>query len=233
MVHEMNLPVLTTIAVTGFSVAFLHAAIPTHWLPFVLTGRVQKWSRGKTLLVTAFCGSGHVVCTAVLGLLVVGLGFVLSDRIGAWFPRIAGGVLLGFGAFYLYQQFSGSGHGHSHLFGGHQPGHDHDHSTPELKTPPPARSDRAAIISLLVMLTFSPCEAFIPVYASGIRYGWSGFALLTALLCLGTVAGMVVFTGLTLIGLEKLELKWIERYDRGVLGSLLCLLGLFVMFFET
>src|SRR6476659_522310 len=108
----MNEAVFTTIAITGFTVAFLHAAIPTHWLPFVLTGRVQKWSRGKTLLVTAVCGSGHVLFTAVLGFL------------GAWFPRIAGGALLVFGLFYVYRQFSGHGHGHSHMFGGH---HHHEH----------------------------------------------------------------------------------------------------------
>lgn len=224
----MNLPVLTTIAVTGFSVAFLHAAIPTHWLPFVLTGRVQKWSRGKTLLVTALCGSGHVLFTALLGFLVVWLGFVLSDRIGAWFPRIAGGTLLAFGLFYLYRQFSGKGHGH--LFGGHESAT--ELSSAALKPPAPAKSDRAAIISLWILLTFSPCEAFIPVYVSGVRYGWGGFALLTVLLGVGSVLGMVVFTWLTLIGLDKLELKWIERYDRGVLGGLLCALGLFVMFFE-
>ncbi len=226
----MNQPVLVTISVTGFSVAFLHAAIPTHWLPFVLTGRVQKWSRGKTLLVTALCGSGHVLFTAVLGLLVVWLGFVLNDRIGAWFPRIAGGTLLGFGLFYLYRQFAGLGHGHTHAFGEAECGSNPD--APGLNPPLPAKSDRAAIISLWILLTFSPCEAFIPVYVSGVRYGWGGFALLTALLCVGSVLGMVVFTWLTLIGLEKLELKWIERYDRGVLGGLLCALGLFVMFFE-
>jgi hypothetical protein len=226
----MNLPVLTTIAVTGFSVAFLHAAIPTHWLPFVLTGRVQKLSRGKTLLVTALCGSGHVLFTAVLGFLVVWLGFVLNDRIGSWFPRIAGGTLLAFGLFYLYRQFSGTGHSHTHLHSSPDAGG--DPAAADSKPATPLKSDRTAIIGLWVLLTFSPCEAFIPVYVSAVRYGWSGFALLTALLCVGSVLGMVVFTWLTLIGLEKLELKWIERYDRGVLGALLCALGLFVMFFE-
>ena len=47
----MNDVVFTTIAVTGFTVAFLHAAIPTHWLPFVLTARVQKWNRSETVFV--------------------------------------------------------------------------------------------------------------------------------------------------------------------------------------
>ena len=95
----MNDSVLTTIAITGFGIAFFHAAIPTHWLPFVLTARAQKWSRTKTLAITALAGSGHVLVTAMLGLIVAWLGIALSDRIGAWFPRIAGGALLLFGLF--------------------------------------------------------------------------------------------------------------------------------------
>lgn len=349
----MNDPVLTTIVLTGFTIAFLHAAIPTHWLPFVLTSRAQKWSRGKTLLVTAVCGSGHVLFTAVLGFLIAWLGFALNERVGVWFPRIAGGALLMFGLFHVYRQFSGNGHGHSHRVGGHdhadhaddddhahgphggrlvdtghgkielsvfetgvpprfrlyftdakgeesapplpaiiglntlrpdatrqvftfesRPGylesnenipepheftvfvelkhgihshhhkvefsedhhhgeHGHEHAADKAgKLPIPAKSDWAAITSLFVMLTFSPCEGFIPVYVSGVSYGWSGFALLTAILSVGTVLGMLVFTWLTLIGLGKLKLKWAERYESGVLGGLLCLLGLLVIFFE-
>jgi ABC-type nickel/cobalt efflux system permease component RcnA len=348
----MNASILTTIAVTGFTIAFLHAAIPTHWLPFVLTGRVQKWSRAKTLLVTAVCGSGHVLFTAALGFLVAWLGIAISDRVGVWFPRIAGGTLLLFGLFYVYRQFTGHGHGHSHLFGGH--GHDHGHEetdghkhgphggplvdtghgrielsvfetgvpplfrlyftdaagreipppapsgialstrrpdgtrqdfsfftaanylesleeipepheftvllelrhgghvhthevafieghdhgahghepAAEPRPPAPASSDWAAMVTLFTLLTFSPCEGFIPVYVSGIRYGWGGFALLTLILSVATIAGMVTFTWLTLVGLEKLKLRWLERYESGVMGGLLCLLGLFVIVFE-
>ena len=49
----------------------------------------------------------------------------------------------------------------------------------------------AAILSLLAFLTFSPCEGFLLFYVSGIRWGWSGFVLLTAVLSIGTVAGMI------------------------------------------
>ena len=63
----MNETVLTTIAFTGFTVAFFHAAIPTHWLPFVAAGRAQRWSHSKTLLITALAGTGHVLTTALLG----------------------------------------------------------------------------------------------------------------------------------------------------------------------
>lgn len=350
----MDSKIITTIAATGFSVAFFHAAIPTHWLPFVLTARVQRWSKSKTLLVTTLAGCGHVLFTAALGFLVAWCGIALSDKIGGWFPWIAGGALLAFGLYYVIQQFRGKGHGHSHLFGGHahhshnhgeaehgprdgllvntghgfieitvfetgvppqfrlffydenkQPrsvpkaemvsletvrpdgarqkisfraegdyltsttdipephefkavlevshgnhshchevqfeehghhehGHDHggcDHAA-EATQPPPRQSDWAAIGSLLALLTFSPCEGFIPVYVSGVRYGWTGFFILTLILSVATVAGMVVFTWLTLAGMEKLKLQFLETYERGILGGLLCLLGILVIVFE-
>jgi hypothetical protein len=90
----MNETVFTTIALTGFSIAFFHAAIPTHWLPFVITARAQRWDRNKTICVTALAGTGHVLFTALLGLLIAWFGIALHDKIGAWFPWIAGGALV-------------------------------------------------------------------------------------------------------------------------------------------
>ena len=36
-------PVLLSLLGGGFVAAFLHAALPTHWLPFVLVGRAQRY----------------------------------------------------------------------------------------------------------------------------------------------------------------------------------------------
>ena len=98
--------------------------------------------------------------------------------------------------------------------------------------PPPRKSDWGAIASLLALLTFSPCEGFLPVYVSGVRYGWAGFALLTAILSIGTVLGMVLFTGLTLAGVERIKLGLLEKYESGLIGSLLCAVGLLIILFE-
>ena len=256
----MNQAVFTTIAITGFTVAFLHATIPTHWLPFVLTARVQKWNRAKTLVVTAVAGTGHVLFTAILGFLVAWFGIAISGKLGQWFPWIAGGALILFGLYYVIQQLRGKGHSHSHVFGGHSHD-DHDHGNAEHDhhsrgahdshaghegthhhehgadendepTPPPRKSDWGAIASLLALLTFSPCEGFIPVYVSGVRYGWGGFFLLTAILSFATVGGMVVFTWLTLAGIEKLKFKLLEKYESGIMGALLCVLGILIIVFE-
>jgi nickel/cobalt transporter (NicO) family protein len=222
--------VLTTIAVTGFTIAFFHAAIPTHWLPFVLTARVQHWNRSKTLLITAIAATGHACFTAALGLIVAWLGIALSARVGALFPWIAGGALIAFGLFYLVRQLTGHTHTHLHF----QPaGHSHDHPHhPGEKRMSFSRSDLAAIASLLALLTFSPCEAFVPIYVSGIRYGWYGFALLTVILTVATIAGMIVFTALALTGIEQVKLRSFEKYEAGVMGVLLCAVGVLIIFFE-
>ncbi len=236
----MNNSVLTTIAITGFGIAFFHAAIPTHWLPFVLTARAQKWSRPKTLAITAIAASGHATFTAALGFVVAWLGIALSERIGTWFPRIAGGALILFGLFYIIRQLIG--HPHTHLHIGHRHshshddhGHEHEHAhghDPGENRLSLSRSDVAAISSLLALLTFSPCEAFVPIYVSGVRYGWHGFALLTIILTLGTIAGMIAFTALALTGIEQVKLRSFEKYEAGVMGALLCLVGVLIILFE-
>lgn len=229
----MNETIFTTIAITGFGVAFFHAAIPTHWLPFVLAARVQRWSSAKTLAITALAGTGHVLMTATLGFLVTWCGVTFSDSIDSWFPRLAGGLLLLFGLYYISRQVRGKGHvhfsyPHEHLHEGNEGAHVHHQAA----VVPHRTSDRLAITSLLALLTLSPCEAFIPIYVSGIRHGWAGFGLLTVILSIGTVAGMVIFTGLTLAGTKKLQLGILEKYESGLMGILLSAVGILILWFE-
>lgn len=371
---------LLPIAGTGFVIAFLHAAIPTHWLPFVLTGRAQQWSRARTLFVTAIAGAGHVVLTAGIGAVVIWGGGELSEHAHEWFHAAAGAALVLIGLFYLARQWTGRGH--VHLFGGHHhhagpasshghAGHKHGHgeiapqhdsaratageggtpagphggqtvdtghgliearlsandangrvqlfffARPGTPVPPPAtddmrleilrpdgtqhsfafvpagdhlastesvptpheftamldlrhgdhvhrhelvfcehehpvidqgvhapatedeaptpvarRSDWAAFLALFAMLTFSPCEGFISVYIAGIDYGWPGFGVLTLALLIGSVSCMVLFTWLSILGLQRISLGPVRRYESGVLGALLCLLGVLLIFVE-
>ncbi len=226
----MTSAVLTTLLVSGFGIAFFHAAIPTHWLPFVLTARLRHWSHPKTLAITAVAGTLHVAATAILGLAITAFGTALSKTIGGWFPGIAGGILFLVGLYYLIRR----PHGHLHFGHDHHHGHDDDiephHHHDEVAAHAP--SDRAAIGSLFAFLTFSPCEGFLPFYVSGIRYGWTGFALLTAILSIGAIVGMVLFTWLTLVGLAQVRMALLEKYESVVMGILLCAVGLLILVFE-
>lgn len=234
----MNAAVLTTIALTGLAVAFFHAAIPTHWLPFVLTARARGWSRGKTLAVSSFAGLGHVALTSVLGLAIAWFGFQLDEHVGHWFPLVVGGALCLIGGFYFWRQFSGHGVLHHHPPGSQhhesaECGHEHDHShwEDELKDTAlvsQTTGDWAAIGGLFMMLTLSPCEGFLPVYLSGVQFGWRGFVVLSAILAVGTLAGMLLFTWLTLVGMEKFPVQKFERIEAGLLGTIFCVLGALV-----
>ena len=243
----MDNAVLLSIAGAGLALAFFHAAIPTHWLPFVVTSRAQGWSKGKTLSITALAGAGHIALTTLLGVLVIWFGIAVDHWTGTVFPWIAGGILIAFGVYYLANQFREGGHGHHHHHphslsaahtheGGvvHVHPHDGPHAAPAGDDVGVARiSDAAAITSLFVLLTFSPCEAFIPVYVSAVRFGWTGFALSTGVLAVGAIAGMVTFTWLTLSGLERLHLHKLEHYEGAILGVVLCALGIAFILVEA
>jgi nickel/cobalt transporter (NicO) family protein len=238
----MHSTFLASIAVTGFTVAFFHAALPTHWLPFVLVARARGWTRPKTLLVTLFAGLGHVALTTLLGLVIAWFGFQLDEKLGRAFPWIAGGLLMTLGLYYFWRQWRGGGICHHPVAGGHhhadeQCGHDpeHSHWEDELKDSALVSTkagDWTAISGLFVMLTLSPCEAFLPIYLSGVQFGWRGFAVLSAILAGGALLGMLLFTWLTLVGLEKFELKNFERYEAGLIGALFAILGVLVIVIE-
>jgi len=238
----MNSAVLTTIAATGFVVAFLHAALPTHWLAFVLVGRSRGWSRAKTILVTLWAGLGHVTVTSLLGVAIAWFGFEVDERVGRLFPWLIGAVLVGVGAFYLWRQVQGRGVCHHHPVGGHhRPSDecgredDHSHWEEELKDSrllAPRTSDWAAISGLFLMLTFSPCEGFLPIYLSAVRFGWRGFAWLTLILAVAALAGMTLFTWLTLRGLDRLRVQRLERHEAGLVGAAFCILGVLVVLLE-
>jgi len=238
----MNSTVLTTVAATGFTVAFFHAAIPTHWLPFVLVARARQWSRRKTVAVAVFAGLGHVALTSILGLGIAWFGFQLDEKLGQSFPWIAGGALVLMGVYYIWRQMSGRGICHHAVPGGHhhpseECGHETEqshleHEVKDSELVSARRSDWAAIGGLFLMLTLSPCEGFLPVYLSGVQFGWYGFVVLSLILAVGTLAGMTIFTWLALVGLGRFRMSYFERWEAGLLGGIFCVLGLLVILLE-
>ena len=239
----MNATVLTSIAVTGFTIAFLHAAIPTHWLPFALVARARGWGRAKTLAVTLAAGLGHVAVTTALGLAIAWFGYELDERLGRFFPWIIGLAMIAVGLFFLYRQWHGGGLRHHHVPGGHHRAseacaeekseHLHmEHEIEESELVSDRRSDWGVIGGLFLMLTLSPCEGFLPVYASGVRFGWHGFIVLSLILAVGALAAMTLFTWLALTGLERANVKALERWESGLLGGLFCVLGVLVVLLE-
>lgn len=203
----MSSTFLVTLSATGFSVAALHAAIPTHWLPFVMIGRARGWSRRRTLAAVALAGGGHILATTTLGVALALFGWDINEHYDTAFHWVVSALLVGLGAWIAFR--SPHGHGCEHCSG---------------RRFIPAPTDRAALWGLFLTLTLSPCELFLPVYLTAAPYGWPGIVWLSAVLAVATLGGMLTLTWLTLHGAARV--RWLDRLDGRVLGGLLALLGI-------
>lgn len=202
----MNNAFLLTLSATGFSVAALHAAMPTHWLPFVMIGSARGWSRRRTLAAVTLAGGGHILATTVLGVALARFGWEINERYDAAFHWIVAALLVGLGAWLAFRAPHGRGCDHC-----------------EGKKFIPEATDRAALWGLFLTLTLSPCELFLPVYLTAAPYGWPGILWLSAVLAVATLVGMLTLTWLTLHGAARA--RWLDRLDGRVIGGLLIILG--------
>ena len=143
MPSDLQQPVLMSVVGVGFATAFLHAALPTHWLPFVLVGRGQRWTLTQVLTTVAIAGSAHIVTTAIVGGLIVAAGLVVDQWIAGLLPGLSAGLLFLFGAFYLGKALLRP----AILAGG-----------PSLNLSEPTVSHAAAFWGLVVMMAVSPGE---------------------------------------------------------------------------
>lgn len=197
----------------AFVTAFLHAALPTHWLPFVLVGRAQRWRLAQVLGAVGAAGLAHIVTTATVGGLIVMAGLALESWVSGLLPHLAAVLLFLFGAFYLARatllkvQPAGG---------------------PDLTTPEPRVSDTAAFWGLVALLAMSPGEVLLPLYLAQATEGLVVLAAMTGAFLLGTVAGMAVFTILASAGYSALRLERWARYESIILGVALIAIGLLV-----
>lgn len=207
-------PVLISLLGGGFVAAFLHAAMPTHWLPFVLVGRAQRWSLMRVMTVAVTAGLAHIASTALVGSLIVAAGLALNAWIGGLLPHLSAALLFIFGAFYLaraslQKPITATG--------------------PEAEVPEPAVSDRAAFWGLVLMMAVTPGEVLLPIYLSSATEGVAALGLLTLSFAAGTVLGMTLLSALASAGYSILRLERWARYEGAILGISLIIIGLLVM----
>ncbi|MEY4242229.1 MAG: hypothetical protein RJA14_1925 [Pseudomonadota bacterium] len=214
MPPDLQQPVLLSVLGVGFATAFLHAALPTHWLPFVLVGRGQRWTLAQVLTTVAIAGSAHIVTTAVVGGLIVAAGLVVDQWIAGLLPGLSAGLLFLFGAFYLGKALLRP----AVMAGG-----------PSLALSEPTVSHAAAFWGLVVMMAVSPGEVLLPIYLSQATEGPVVLTALTLAFGVGTVLGMALFTVLARAGWSVLRLERWARYEGIILGLALILIGLLVI----
>ncbi|KAF7831533.1 Fe(3+) dicitrate transport system permease [Senna tora] len=190
------------------TVSLLHSFIPTHWLPFSIVGRAQKWTLSRTLLVTALGAILHVISTSLLGITAITMANTIAGE--ETVHNIASLLLIFLGGSYVLLFLLGKG------------GHSHSHNQP---------MEKMAVAGLILVPALSPCATTLPVFLAA---GNSSSMMILAIIVLlfSTVSVMTSLVALSFYGASQLKFHWVERYDKLLVGSVLCLVGVLTLFFH-
>ena len=217
MLNDRSAMVLLALA---FSNALLHALIPSHWLSFAVVGRANRWPMRTTLGVTALAGAGHVTVTIVLGLMVARAGKELAGHLPPIVEHAAASAaLILLGLFFLVRGLRRSGCQH--------PGHHHHDGSPNSAD---VAATPGAIAALVLGMTLSPCLDLLSVYIAAASFAWPVIGAVSLVMAVTTLSLMVSFVWLTLQGLQRLKLDWLERNEGLVVSGVLIALGVYVLF---
>jgi nickel/cobalt transporter (NicO) family protein len=230
---------LLLLVLTAVSIGFVHTLIgPDHYLPFVAMSAARNWTRRKTLLVTAFCGAGHVLGSVLIGFVGIAIGASLHrlewlegvrGDLAAWALTAFGLVYMAWGLKHAWRKREHS-HEHVHADGSrHRHAHGHQTHDEHLHVHIPLDTDTTRSLTpwaLFVIFILGPCEALIPLlmYPAS-QFSWWGVGLVVVAFGVTTIATMLGIVYLALRGLERFPLAAAERYVHAMAGAALSLCG--------
>jgi hypothetical protein len=114
MTFGPELLLIGAVAVVGV----LHTVVPDHWVPITLIARQRGWSMAETARASLMAGTGHVVSTLAIALVVWIAGVAVATRFGQIVDAAASIALVGFGGWIAISAWrelkGGRAHGHSH-----------------------------------------------------------------------------------------------------------------------
>lgn len=197
---------------SSITLGLLHALAPDHWLPFVMMGRAQKWSRVRLTFFTSLAGLGHVTSSLVIAGVGVLLG-VAAEQVELFESNrgnVASLLLIGFGIAYLVWGIKNWGRKHSH------------------------GADKVKALSswtLSAVIVFGPCEPLIPLVFVGYGIGWAAVVAVFVAFSLSTILMMLLQVHLASYGISFLKSHWLEHGSEVMAGGVIVLLGVAMRIF--
>jgi nickel/cobalt transporter (NicO) family protein len=229
---------IALLSVTAVSIGFLHTILgPDHYLPFILLSQAKKWSLKKTMLITFFCGMGHVMSSVVLGLIGIAIGISVTRLVDveSFRGNIAAWLFIAFGLVYMIISIRNlvkkRKHTHSHLhIDGDKHVHEHDHHDHHthihqedvVKTTPWV---------LFLIFVFGPCEPLIPILMyPAAENNIPGAVLVSILFSVVTIATMMSVVLAFKLGMNRINLKPVEKYSHLIAGAMIFFSGIAIQF---
>lgn len=198
------------------AVGVLHTLVPDHWVPIALIARQRGWSRRETAGAALRAGTGHVVSTLAIGLVVWIAGMAVATRFGHAVSLLSSIALIAFGGWIAISSWLElRAHG----------GHDHPHHEAHDKA-----SSRTA---LLLILGSSPMVEGIPAFFAAVKYGPALLAVMAVVFAISTIATYVILCVTSTAGLQRLRFGPFERYGEVLSGTFIALVGAIFLAFPA
>lgn len=195
--------------------SLIHASIPNHWIPVVVIGKTEKWSKKELIGVTAIASFAHTLSTILLGIVIGLIGYKLSDTYHIITDVVAPLVLVFMGLIYFSLSFR-----HTE--------HEHLSAKEKLRN----KSKPAIITALALSMFFSPCLEIEAYYFTAGTHGKLAIWLLSAIYLIVTVAGSILLVTLASKSIEKFKWHFLEHHEKKITGIVLIALGLLSYFIK-
>jgi nickel/cobalt transporter (NicO) family protein len=187
-----------TILISGIVISLTHALLPNHWLPILAIGRKERWTFSQTMFVTAIAGAAHTISTLLLGWgLSLGSGW-LSRHFESFLQLVMPMLLLGMGAFFIWQHYH---HRHFHV-----------------QVNPSGHSLTRTALLLATAMFFSPCLEVETLFAAAGALGNRATAILSAVYALTTLCGMILWVAFAWSSVSYINWHRIE-HNAGLLAG--------------
>jgi ABC-type nickel/cobalt efflux system permease component RcnA len=206
------------------SVGVLHTIVPDHWFPITVMARQRGWSKSETARVALKAGTGHVVSTLVIAMLVWVAGAAAARRFGSALDTATSLALVGFGLWIAVSACIAQHHKHAHpdRHGSHAPGHEH-HEGGSGHSPPHGQKSRTA---LMLILGSSPMVEGIPAFFAAGKYGLPLIVAMSLVFAVSTILTYVVLCVFSTAGLRRIRFEAFERQGEILSGVVIALVGL-------
>src|ERR1700761_9376980 len=79
------------------AVGVLHTIVPDHWVPITLIARQQGWTTAQTASASLKAGTGHILSTLLIALIVWAAGVAFAREFGRYVDIVSVLALIGFG----------------------------------------------------------------------------------------------------------------------------------------
>jgi nickel/cobalt exporter len=229
---------IALLSVTAVSIGFIHTILgPDHYLPFIVLSRARNWSVRKTMLITFLCGIGHVLSSVVLGLVGIAVGISVTRLVSveSFRGNIAAWLFIAFGLVYMIISIRNlikkrkHSHPHFHIDGDRHE-HEHDHHKEHTHIHNKDLTNTTPWILFLIFV-FGPCEPLIPILMyPAAQHNIPGAVLVSLLFSVVTIGTMMSVVLAFSLGLNKINLKPIEKYSHLIAGAMIFFSGLAIQF---